>query len=740
MQYYRLYPCAFALACLLPTAAYCATDPPPPADSSAPASAVAVEPTPPQPAAPGKPPATIEADRIEGHQDKEVEAFGDVIIRSEDKTLSGDYMRYDAPSDEVYGKGHVQTEQSGSRMKGTELKLQLEKNIGHIDQAEYELTETHARGDAKRILFEGKDKYRAEDARYTTCPIGTDDWFLHVKDLEIDRTTQVGTARNAYIEFKGVPLLYSPWLTFPLNNQRKSGLLTPTFGSTGKSGAELTVPYYWNIAPNIDATISPRLMVRRGLQLNNELRYLQPNYLGEVRFETLPNDRVTGTSRYGFTIKHNQQIAPKWSGSLNVQKVSDDTYFTDLSDRISSTALTNLPREGVLSYTSDWWNLTGRVQRFQTLQDPLGPAITPPYQRAPQLLLNAARQNVYGGTDVNLFSEFVSFQHPTLLEGKRFIAYPSVSLPLTRSYGFVTPKLGWHVTRYSVEQSATANTNVTRSLPIFSVDSGLLFDRNWQLGEKNFLQTLEPRLYYLYIPYRDQSQLPNFDTADADFNFAQMFTENKFSGGDRVNDANQITLAVTSRLIEPDSGSERLRAAIGQRFYLTPPRVTLGTPARNGPSDILASFGGQITHDWRLDSGLQFNPSQNRTEKTALSLRYLPETGKVINFSYRYIRDPLTPLRQVDISTQWPLSGRWYGLVRYNYSLQDSKVLEALGGLEYNGGCWAVRGVVHRFATGTQQATNAIFIQLELNGVSKIGSSPIEVLKQNIPGYVKSNE
>ena len=370
MQYYRLYLFAFALACLLPTAAYCATDPPPPADSSAPTSAVSAQPTPPLPLTPAKPPATIEADRIEGHQDKEVEAFGDVIIRSEDKTLSGDYMRYDAPRDEVYGKGHVQTEQSGSRMKGTELQLQMEQNVGHLDQAEYELTETHARGDAKRILFEGKDKYRAEDARYTTCPIGTDDWFLHVKDLEIDRTTQIGTARNAYIEFKGVPILYSPWLTFPLNNQRKSGLLTPTFGSTGKSGAELTVPYYWNIAPNIDATISPRLMVRRGLQLNNELRYLQPNYLGEVRFETLPNDRVTGTSRYGFTIKHNQQIAPKWSGSLNVQKVSDDTYFTDLSDRISSTALTNLPREGVLSYTSDWWNLTGRVQRFQTLQDP----------------------------------------------------------------------------------------------------------------------------------------------------------------------------------------------------------------------------------------------------------------------------------------------------------------------------------------------------------------------------------
>ena len=204
--------------------------------------------------------------------------------------------------------------------------------------------------------------------------------------------------------------------------------------------------------------------------------------------------------------------------------------------------------------------------------------------------------------------------------------------------------------------------------------------------------------------------------------------------------ANQITLAVTSRLVEPESGSERVRAAIGQRFYLTPQRVTLSAPPRTGSSDILASFGGQVTRDWRLDSALQFNPSQNRTEKTALSVRYFPEPGKVINFSYRYIRDPLTPLRQIDVSSQWPLSGRWYGLARYNYSLQDSKVLEALGGLEYNGGCWAVRTVIHRFTTGTQQATNAIFIQLELNGVSKIGSSPIEVLKQNIPGYAKSND
>jgi len=724
MQNFRLRPIALSLLCLLANGAY--------ADE-----AVRLTPAKDLSHKPGAEPAPlfISADRLQGVRDQNLEAFGDVDMRKQGEAISADYLIYRQPQDEVYAKGNVRIEQNSSIVAGPEMRLKLEQSLGYMELPVYQLTDNNARGDAKRLLFEGKDKYRLQDARYTTCSAGTDDWFLHAADLEIDRTVQIGTAHHAYVEFKGVPLLYTPWMTFPLVAQRKSGFLAPSIGSTGNSGWELTTPYYWNIAPNRDATISPRFMLKRGVQLKNELRYLEPDYVGAANLEVLPSDRVAHSTRHFLALQHQQNLGSGWTGSLDLQRASDDNYFKDLSTVVAATSQVFLPREGTLSYAQAPWNFTARVQGYQTLQDPLAP-VTPPYSRLPQLLLSVNRPNVYGA-DWALTSEFVDFSHPTLLNGRRFMLYPSASLPLRQTYGYVIPKIGLHITRYALGEGAST-PDITRTVPIFSADSGLYFERDWALNGTPFLQTLEPRLYYVYIPTREQNQIPVFDTGEAGFDFAQIFSENQFTGPDRINDANQVTASLTSRLVDPNSGVERLRAAVGQRFYFKEQEVTLSSAARTRNfSDMLFSLGGPITPALQLDALVQYDPAKNAPANSSMSARYRPAPGKVLNLSFRYTQDLL---KQIDVSGQWPLYGRWIGMARYNYSLLDSKVLEALAGLEYNGGCWASRAVIHQFTTATAEVTNAFFLQLELNGVSQIGPNPLDILKQNIVGYTKSNE
>jgi len=679
-------------------------------------------------------PMFLEADRLQGHQDRELEAEGNVSLRKRGAAVFSDYLYYAFPERELTVTGHVRFEKEGDVITGEKLFYNLDSESGYLEKPAYTFQQFRARGSADRMVMESRTKMRVDKATYTNCDVGNDDWFLRVDKLDLDRQRDVGVAHNATVVFKGLPVLYSPYLDFSLSGHRKTGLLAPTIGSTGQSGFEVTQPFYWNIAPNRDATIAPRVLARRGVLLNTELRYLEPSSSGEIRAEYLPDDREKQDNRYGYAWQHQQKFGYGFSAGLNLQGVSDDTYFTDLSDKIAATSQTNLPREGNLFYDGDWWNLNARVQRFQTLQDPLAP-VTPPYARAPQLTLNVNRQTDYY-LDLGLQGEYVNFDHPSLLNGRRQILYPSITVPVQTSYFYVTPKLGYHYTRYSFEDPNLPDE--TRGLPIYSVDSAVTFERNARLWGRDFIQTLEPRVYYVYIPFRPQDQLPIFDTAAADFNLAQIFTENQFTGGDRINDANQLTAALSSRLINSGSGEEQLRFVLGQRYYFKEQQVSLSTSRRDfNRSDILAAMTGRITPNWVADVGLQYSAITSRTERSNVALRYQPAIGKVMNFGYRFTRDTL---EQVDLSSQWPIAGRWTGLARWNYTLRDKRLLEGLAGVEYNAGCWAARFVVHRFVSATQEYVNAMFFQVELNGVSKIGSNPLELLRQNVTGYTKTNE
>ncbi len=676
----------------------------------------------------------LDADSIEGHQDHELEAAGSVRLRKRGVAVFSDQLHLSFPDRQLTATGHVRFEKEGDVVTGEQLFYDLDNDSGYIDKPEYRLSRYGARGNASRLVVQNRDLYRIDKATYTNCDVGDDDWFLRIDRLELDRLRDVGVAHNATVVFKGVPVLYSPYLDFSLSGRRKTGLLPPTIGSTGQSGLEYTQPFYWNIAPNLDATVAPRLLAKRGVLMNGDFRYLEPDLKGEMRGEYLPDDRLKNETRYGYSWQHQQNFGNGFSGTLDLQGVSDDSYFTDLSDKIAATSQIVLNREADLSYNGDWWNLNTRVQRYQTLQDPLAPVV-PPYARVPQITLNMNRQaDVH--LDLGLQGEYVEFAHPTLLNGRREILYPSISAPFQTSYFYVTPKVGFHTTNYSFEDPTLAGAS--RNLPIYSVDSALTFERETSLWGRAFLQTLEPRLYYVYIPFRPQDQLPIFDTALADFNLAQIFSENQFTGGDRINDADQLTAAVTSRLIDPASGDEQLRFTLGQRYYFKPQEVSL-TPVLPGSdrSDVLAAVTGQITKHWFTDLGMQYNVNDHVTERSSAVLRYQPDSGKVVNFGYRFTRDSL---EQLDLSTEWPIGGRWTGLARYNYSLQDRRLLEGLLGVEYNAGCWAARFVLHRFASATQEYVNAMFFQLELTGISGLGSSPLEVLRQSITGYTKTNE
>jgi LPS-assembly protein len=685
-------------------------------------------------------PLFLTADRIESTAPNIIEASGKVEARHAGQNFFANWLRYDTTLNMVEARGQVRLEQPELLVSGDALRLDLDDYSGELTQPVYRFPAQQGRGEAERIDFIDENRFSLQDATYTTCPVDNDDWFLKVADLDIDKTRNVGTAYNASLRFLGVPILYTPWMDFALNDVRKTGMLAPTFGTTERSGLDILVPYYLNLAPNYDATLYPRLLSKRGVQLGGEFRYLLNKAAGENRLEYLPNDSEAGRSRWSVALNNAYRLSPATQAGMQFNRVSDNDYFRDLSNLISITSVSHLNREAWVATQHANWNAELRAQSFQTLQD--STALTPivePYARLPHARLGMA-QTFENGLEFKLETEATHFAHPTLTEGTRVLAYPTLRLPLTNSFGFLTPQIGWHSSYYALDDSVTEQQQrVSRNLPILSVDSGVTFDRPFQFAGNDYEQTLEPRAYYVYAPFRDQSAIPVFDTAQLDFSYAQMFTENQFIGGDRINDANQLTFAVTSRFVEADSGLERLQVTLGQRYYFGAQQVTLPgvAPRTSNATDLLAAVSGQITRDWRINTAWQFDTQNGTTIRQNLGASYRPGPGRALNFGYRFI-DQTT--EQVDLSGQWPLSHRWYGMFRYNYSFQDNKLVEGLAGVEYNGGCWAVRAVFQRLATKENQSTDALFFQLELNGMGRLGANPLDVLKQSVPGYRPSNE
>src|SRR5216684_1457282 len=642
-------------------------------------------------------------------------------LRYDDKTILADKIIYDKSKDEFEASGNVRMQDdAGDEFITPLIRLEKQMDAGYADSVVFSLSGNSARGDAKKILFEGRERRLMENARYTTCPPGQDDWFIIARNLRLDYGQEVGIARDAKIEFKGVPIFYWPYLSFPISDKRKSGFLAPQFGNSGKSGFFFAAPYYLDIAPDLDATITPRSLSKRGLQLQNEARYLGEDYTGTINYEILSHDRISGSDRSAATFKHQQTFSPYWSGNIDVRTVSDNDYFNDFGGNLAIASQTQLPRRAEADYGDSIWRVTTRAFTYQTI-DSTVPATEQPYSRLPQVLFSADVPGKSGSRYYQLQGELVKFERDVGVTGTRADLYPNVSLPWRNESGFLIPKAGVRYTSYDL--AGTNDDHPSRTISIFSLDSGLQFER---AAGSDFTQTLEPRLFYLYVPYRNQDQLPNFDTSASDFIFSNLFRENRFFGADRVGDANQATIAVTSRLLDA-SGAERLRASAGEIFYFRDQTVNLPVETTNKKSsDIVAETYARLTENWYVRNGLQWDTDKKETERGSFYLQYHPAKNKIINFGHRYTRNVQ---EQIDFSTQWPIGSHWSAIASSSYSLLDNRNLESYFGFQYNACCWAARVYNHRRVDQNGAQTSVLMYELELTGLAKQGESPVSPLR-----------
>lgn len=694
-------------------------------------------------------PTFLRGQKLEGVTERETVVTGNAELRRGGTVLQANEIRYQLVEDMVRAQGQVRLIRDGNIYQGPSLRYEMDTDNGELGPGEFTLISTGARADAEKTEFQGKDVLKFFNTRYSTCRRGDNSWYLQATQIHIDNNEGVGTARNAYIVFQGVPLLASPYLQFPVNEQRRSGFLTPSFGVSSIRGVEIDTPYYWNIAPNRDYTLTPRVLSKRGLQLGNEFRYLEPGYNGITLLDLMPNDRANGKRRWALDSRHSQQFKAGWSGYWSVARASDDSYFDDFSRSVVPISTRQLAQEGGISYGASWWSASTRIQKFQVLQDAKR-SIGIPYERVPQISARGQRYDL-GGFDLGAEADYTRFAHPTQVTGSRAVLIPYISYPIVTPFWSFTPKTSLNLASYSLDRARLAagsplRASFHRAVPTFSLDTSLTFERDTRWFGSDLLQTFEPRLFYVKTPYKDQTAAPLFDTGVPDLNFAQLFSENRFSGLDRVADADQLTVAVSSRFIEPDSGTERLRATVGQRFYFENQRVnatTSNSVSVAQKTDFLVSLGGQITRAIAADATAQFDATSNRATRSSAGVRYSPVSGQFVSATYRLVRDSITARRsveQVDLAAQWPIGGGWIGVARMNYSTLDRKVTESLLGLEYRRDCWSLRAVLQRFPTGTGTVDTSIFFQLNLNGFTSVGSSPNDALQRNIPGYRPINE
>ncbi len=694
------------------------------------------------------------ADQVEGDQKQgTVEAKGNVTVRSRQQIVRAQWAKYTESVDKIEARGDVTWRSLYDAMQTESLVYSPSAQSGTAGKSSFRLGLYGSRGTADVMHLRGPGRYGVEGGMYTTCQSESPAWCLHVERMEINADQDVGVAKGARVTFFDVPIFYWPSIDFPLGRERKSGFLAPSYGSTGVRGFELQLPYYLNLAPNYDATISPRLMTKRGLQLNGEFRYWFDNPWGDMRGtlvgEILPKDRESASTRTRFHLRHDHALpVPGLRLGIDAQRVSDDLYFADLSGSVTATSISTIPRFVTLTYHWGDWLLAARLQKFQSLQDPTAfTAFIPPYEKVPELSASRVWRDVYG-FEASVDAAVTRFEHPFLAPGVRSLLVASVKRPWRSPGAFIVPKIGVNAADYRLNTTDLDFQDNARVIPYASLDSGLLFERQTALFGKDYLQTLEPRAFYTFIPYKKQTQVPNFDSAPIDFSYAQLFQENRYSGSDRVGDANELTVAMSTRFIEDQSGRERLRLSIGERFYFRDQRVSVGETVRErSTSDALALLGFTPNERFSAEATLQYNTNAGRTERATVLARYSPEPRKVLTGSVRYLRElveggNVTQVKQVDLAGQWPLADLigsrgqgWYGVGRVNYSIPENKVVEAIAGVEFDGDCWVGRLVAQRIATGVQKATNSIFWQIELNGLSRIGTNPLDVLKRNIPGY-----
>jgi len=696
-------------------------------------------------------PITMWAEQITGRPDREMNLDYQVEVEKGQTRITANHAILRQEENEIEAAGNVDITLYDDHYRSEAMQFNMDTGEGVLTRAKYKIGMTGGQGSAERIDLENEYSTTIVNGTYTTCEGENPDWYLATSTLNLDTAHNVGSARYPVLYFKNVPILAATSLSFPISGERKSGFLPPTTGATSKGGMELMVPYYFNLAPNYDLTLYPKYLAKRGFQLGAHGRYLGHNYKGETYAEYLPSDNEARRNRYFISSQHSHDFAPGWRYTWDFNKASDDNYPDDFS---SSFLRGNrlLLQDGNIQYSNNYLNVIAGASRYQLLQDKELPII-PSYDRLPYVNIKAFRYDAKG-FDLTANLQYTRFwlddhqldqrQQRERQRGDRYVFNPEIAFPIISSGAFLTPKASLHYASYKLDDKylqQDQSRTMSRTIPTFSLDGGLIFERDASFFGTDMTQTLEPRLFYVYTPYRDQNKYPVFDSGEPSFGYAQLFEENRFVGEDRIANANNLTAAITSRYIEK-SGAERMRFTVGQRYYFADQRVALyqQTQARNeNRSDLLLMASGLLTPKLAVDTAIQYNQSTRRTYSANYSLQWRPADKKVLNAEYRYLRNSIdehgNAIDQINISGQWPLGKRWYAVGQVSYSLPESKTIESLFGIEYNADCWIGRVVAQRYATSSSESNTAIFFQLELKGMSKIGANPMSALKKGVPGY-----
>lgn len=659
--------------------------------------------------------------------------FSDGIrIHRGDGTLSAPEARYDQPSGHfVLDKG-FQYIDPDSALSGTHATFDSHGNNLDVEGADFELFAIPSRGSAGKVAVDSADRLTLRDVTYTTCARDKEDWLLRAGKLTINRDSGMATARNARLEFKGVPILYTPWITYPVNNKRQSGFLLPSIGRSETRGMEFQIPYYLNLAPNYDATLTPRYMERRGLELVSEFRYLWPGHRGVAELEYLPDDKISGDNRYLLGIQHQSLLGRGWRATAEARTVSDTRYFEDLYGSTLSTSQTHLSHELRLEYFDSIWSIMGRLQSFETLDEGLG-SDEKPYRQLPQLMASAYQPHGLLGLDWSFDGEVTLFDRGEGVTGSRLHLAPGMVLPLEYRGLWLRPAAVVDYTGYRLHDlpDDDLDSRPSRAAPIYSVDMGAVFERSG----RGWLQTLEPRAQFVHIPFRNQDELPVFDTIEPDFNMVQLFRRNRFMGHDRLGDTNRLNLGVTTRILDSSNGNEFLSATLGQARFLTRQKVTLPgeSPLSSNASDWLAEVGLSIREYWKMNAGYQWGSASDRTQRAHFRVQYRRDGQRVVNLAYRYRRENL---EEIDFSAAWPVTDRWSMVLRYDHSLRDREAIERFAGFEYQNCCWGLRIVYRNYiADRSGKSDNAIAFQLILKGLTNIGDPAGRQLERGILGY-----
>jgi len=671
-----------------------------------------------------------------------------VELRQGDRVLRAREMQRD-PNGIWTIPGPVELADPSLILRGDDARI-TESGSAQFTGTEFELPDRAGHGSAGQIELSQAGTVDLTAVRYTTCPGPKPDWALKIGTLHIDAQAHVGTASNARLEVKGVPVVYLPYISFPVGDVRKSGLLFPDVGNSDFSGRRVSAPWYWNIAPNYDATITPTWYSQRGVDLGAELRLLTRRTRALTQLNFLANDEQTGEDRSYLELHTSTDITQRLRLEIDGTRLSDTLWLQHFGSGAQATGVTVLPRTAALVLRGDEWTLGARAQNYYTIDPNIG-LNERPYTLLPQLTFRGWFPDRPWGLTWAMEAEYSNFRSlrgdATLdprLDAQRFDTTPEVRLPLRGSGMYVEPALAWRYTAYLLEETASnvaTDRRLSRSAPTFSLDSGMIFERpSGRDGQR--LQTLEPRVMYLYVPYRQQDNLPIFDTTLPDFNLVQLFRTSRYVGPDRLGDANQVAMGATSRLLDGATGQQYLSATLGAIYRFADPRVGLGLPdesvSTGGSSDVIGELSLANYKYWSANLGLQWDPDKSRIERNAVSVQYRHGNGRVVNAGYRFREDTTSreaDLKQVDASAAWPIGNRFSLYGHLVYSLQDNAEVERMAGFEYRDCCWGLRFVIGRSVSLTGETNNSWQLQIELKGLASVGNRVDTFLGQSIPGY-----